>query len=164
MTQKNNSNSLQNNITTLIIVVATIFILFSNMESNLIKTYAQEKSSSSNPSIELTSQLIGNDYRWIGSNNSINPTLNITSGVDNQITTKSTQGDPVEHQLIISAANASSGGDKKGKELAKGDEIKDGSSTTVNFNPSDIKTSDYQSLEYYCEYHPDTMKGKVQIK
>ncbi|MGH9981254.1 MAG: hypothetical protein ACRD6U_06850 [Nitrososphaeraceae archaeon] len=163
MAQKNNSNKLQNSITTLIIVVATIFILFSNMESNLIKTYAQEKSSSSNPSIELTSQLIGNDYRWIGSNNSINPTLNITSGVDNQITTKSTQGDPVEHQLIISAANASSGG-SEGKELAKGDEIKDGSSTTVNFNPSDIKTSDYQSLEYYCEYHPDTMKGKVQIK
>ena len=90
MTQKNNSNRLQNSITTIIIVVATIFILFSNMESNLIKTYAQEKSSSSNPSIELTSKLIGNEYRWIGSNNSINPILNITSGVDNQITTKST--------------------------------------------------------------------------
>ena len=164
MRQKNNSNKLQNNITTLIIVVATIFILFSNMESNLIKTYAQEKSSPSNSSSELTSKLIGNEYRWIGSNNSINPTLNITSGVDNQITTKSTQGDPVEHQLIISAVKSSSGGGSGGKELAKGDEIKDGSSTTVNFNPSDIKTSDYQSLEYYCEYHPDTMKGKVQIK
>src|ERR671920_1376762 len=125
MLQTINNIILQNKISTLIIVVATIFILFSNMESNLIKTYAQEKSSSSNPSIELTSQLIGNDYRWIGSNNSINPTLNITSGVDNQITTKSTQGDPVEHQLIISAANASSGGDNKGKELAKGGEIKD---------------------------------------
>ncbi len=169
MVQNNNSNRLQNSITTLIIVVATIFILFSNMESNLIKTYEQEKSSSSNTSIELTSKLIGNEYRWIGSNNSINPILNITSGVDNQITTKSTQGDPVEHQLIISAVKASSGGgggdnDKKGKELAKGDEIKDGSSITVTFNPSDVKTSDYQSLEYYCEYHPDTMKGKVQIK
>ena len=47
MGQKNNSNRLQNSITTLIIVVATIFILFSNMESNLIKTYAQEKTSTS---------------------------------------------------------------------------------------------------------------------
>jgi len=42
-------------------------------------------------------------------------------------------------QLIISAVKASRGGgggdnDKKGKELAKGDEIKDGFSTTVNFN------------------------------
>ena len=54
--------------------------------------------------------------------------------------------------------------DKKGKELAKGDEIKDGFSTTVNFHRSDVKTSDHQSLEYYCEHHPDTMKGKVQIK
>ncbi len=41
------------------------------------------------------------------SNNSINPILNITSGVDNQITTKSTQGDPLEHQLIISAVKTS---------------------------------------------------------
>jgi uncharacterized protein (UPF0333 family) len=54
----NNNIRLQYKITTLIIVVATISILFSNMESNLIKIYAQE-----NPSFELTAKLVDNQYR-----------------------------------------------------------------------------------------------------
>lgn len=87
-----NNNKLQNKITTLIIIVATVFILFANTETNLEKIYAQEDGS--NTSIELTAKLVNNEYRWIGSNNSTNPTLNITSGVDNQITIKSIKGEP----------------------------------------------------------------------
>ena len=165
MIQNKNNVILQNKISTLIIVVATIFILFANMESNLIKTYAQEEVSPQ--SIQLTAKLVGNEYRWIGSNNSTNPTLNITSGGDNQITIKSIQGDPEEHELVISAvaaAAAGSGNDEEGEELVASDHIEDGSSTAVNFNTADMETNDYQSLEYYCEYHPDTMRGKVQIK
>ncbi|MDF2736706.1 MAG: Cupredoxin-like domain [Nitrososphaeraceae archaeon] len=158
---------LQNKITILTIVVATISILFVNMESNLVKIYSQEGIPSS--SIELTAKLVDNQYRWIGSNNSTNPTLNITSGVDNQISIKSLEGDPEEHELIIegvSAATTAGGGnsdDEEGEELVASDEIEDGSSATVNFNPSDVDTNDYQSIEYYCEYHPDTMRGKIQI-
>jgi hypothetical protein len=163
MLQKENNLRLQNKIPILIIVVATIFILFVNMESNLIKIYAQEEVS--NPSIELTAKLVDSEYRWIGSNNSTNPTLNITSGIDNQITIKSIQGDPEEHELVIStvAAAAGSGNDEEGEELVASDHIEDGSSTAVNFNTADMETNDYKSLEYYCEYHPDTMSGKVQI-
>jgi hypothetical protein len=36
---------LQNKITTLIIIVATVFILFANIETNLEKIYAQEDGS-----------------------------------------------------------------------------------------------------------------------
>jgi hypothetical protein len=163
MLQNKNNIRLQNKIPNLIIVVATIFILFVNMESNLIKIYAQEEVS--NPSIELTAKLVDNEYRWIGSNNSTNPTLNITSGIDNQITIKSMQDDPEEHELIISTvATADSGNDGEDEELIASDHIEDGSSTAVNFNTADMETNDYQSLEYYCEYHPDTMRGKVQIK
>lgn len=158
MLQKYNNIRLQNKFTTLIIVGATIFILFANMESNLIKIYAQEEVSSQ--SIELTAKLVDNRYRWIGSDNSTNPTLNITSGVDNQITIKSIQGDPEEHELIIKGISAA--GDVH-EELIASDHVEDGSATTVNFNLSDIETNNYQSLEYYCEYHPDTMRGKVQI-
>jgi hypothetical protein len=157
----NNNNRLQNKFINLIIAVATTSILFVNMESNLIKIYAQEEESSS-PSIELTAKLVEHQYRWVGSNNSTNPTLNITSGVDNQIMIKSIGGDPEEHELIIEGISAH--GNEEGEELIASDEIEDGSSATVNFNPSDVEeTNDYQSLEYYCEYHPDTMRGKVQI-
>jgi hypothetical protein len=157
---------LQNKITILTIVIATISILFVNMEPNLVKIYSQEGIPSS--SIELTAKLVDNQYRWIGSNNSTNPTLNITSGVDNQISIKSLEGDQEEHELIIEGVSATTAGggnsdDEEGEELVASDEIEDGSSATVNFNPSDVDTTDYQSIEYYCEYHPDTMRGKIQI-
>ena len=158
MLQKNNNIRLQNKITIIIIVVATISILFVNMESNLIKIHAQEGVSSS--SIELIAKLVDNQYKWVGANNSTNPTVNITSGVDNQILIKSIEGDPEEHELIIEGISAA--GDER-EELIASDHVEDGSATTVNFNLSDIETSNYQSLEYYCEYHPDTMRGKVQI-
>ena len=59
---ENNNNKLQNKITTLIIIVATIFILFANTETNLEKIYPQEDGS--NTSIELTAKLVNNEYRW----------------------------------------------------------------------------------------------------
>jgi len=159
MLQTYNNIRIKNKITILIIVVATISILFANMESNLKKIYAQEEVSSSS-SIEVTAKLVDNEYRWIGSNNSTNPTLNITSGVDHQINIKSVKGDPEEHELIIEGTSAS--GDE-GEELIASDHVKDGSSTTINFNPSDVENNNYQSLQYFCEYHQDTMRGKVQI-
>ena len=130
---------------------------FANMESTL-KTYAQEKVA--NPSLELTAKLVNSEYKWLGSNNATNPTLNITSGVDNQIIIKSITGDPVEHELIIEGV---SDGGKKTEEIISSDEIENGSSTTVNFNSSDIDTGNYDSFDYYCEYHPETMLGKLQI-
>ena len=165
MPRKNNIIELQNRIAIAIIVVATIFILFVNIEANPINLYAQEQQQNgeySNSSVELTAKLVNNEYRWLGSNNSTtNPVLNITSGVDNQITIKSMEGDSVEHELRIEGI--SNDGDEEGDELAKSDEIEDGSSTTINFNTSDFDPSDYNSIEYYCEYHPDTMRGKIQI-
>ena len=77
MLQTYNNIRLQNKtIILIIVVIATISILFANMESNWIKIYTQEKVSS--PSIELTAKLVDNQYRGIGSHNSTNPTLNIT--------------------------------------------------------------------------------------
>ena len=114
----------------------------------------------SSPSIELTAKLVDNQYRGIGSHNSTNPTLNFTSGIDHQITIKSLEGNSEEHELIIEGMSAAA---DEGEELIASDHVEDGSSTTINFNPSDVETNNYQSLEYYCEYHPDTMRGKVQI-
>ena len=89
-----------------------------------------------------------------------NPTLNIRSGIDNQITIKSIIGDPAEHELVIEGV---SGKGKKTEEIISSDEIKNGSSTTINFNSSDIDTGNYDYFDYYCEYHHETMLGKLQI-
>ena len=77
MFQTNNKS--QNKSLGIIIIVALLFMSFSSMESTL-KTYAQEKVA--NPSLELTAKLVNSEYRWIGSNNVTNPTLNITAGVE----------------------------------------------------------------------------------
>ena len=140
-----------------VVVITLLLISFANMESTF-KIYAQEKLA--NPSLELTAKLVNSEYRWIGSNNATNPTLNVTSGVDNQITIKSITGDPAEHELIIEGV---SGKGLKTEEIISSDEIENGSSTTLNLNTTDIDTGNYDSFDYYCEYHPETMLGKLQI-
>ena len=151
------SNNKSQNKSLGIIIGALLFMSFANMESTL-KTYAQEKVA--NPSLELTATLVKSEYKWLGFKNATNPTLNITSGIDNQIIIKSITGDPVEHELVIEGV---SDGGKKTEEIISSDEIENGSSTTVNFNSSDIDIGNYDSLDYYCEYHPETMLGKLQI-
>jgi plastocyanin len=136
------------------------FILFGNTQINLFQVYSQADQTQTN-SIVLTAKLFGETYKWAEDDNNkfVNPTLNLTSGVDNQITVKSLQNDSPEHEIIIDGIT--SDGDKK--ELVKSDEIKGGSSDTIKFNPEDVQDEDYQSFEYYCEYHPDTMRGKISI-
>ena len=152
------NNKSQNKTLGIIVVVITLLLIsFANMESTF-KIYAQEKLA--NPSLELTAKLVNSEYRWIGSNNATNPTLNVTSGVDNQITIQSITGDPAEHELVIEGV---SGKGLKTEEIISSDEIENGSSTTVNINATDIDTGNYDSFDYYCEYHPETMLGKLQI-
>ncbi len=152
------NNKSQNKTLGIIVVVITLLLIsYANMESTF-KIYAQEKLA--NPSLELTAKLVNSEYRWIGSNNATNPTLNVTSGVDNQITIKSITGDPAEHELIIEGV---SGKGLKTEEIISSNEIENGSSTTLNLNTTDIDNGNYDSFDYYCEYHPETMLGKLQI-
>jgi hypothetical protein len=186
--KNNNKNKMFHTIILNLIVSVTFLFLVINSpaaESNFIKVYAQQQQQqqqnqeSPNSSIVLTAKMIDNQYRWIDANtNAINPTLNVTAGIDNEITVKSLEDDSAEHELVIEGVSsnaAASGNDDDdnndkggGEELVKSDEIKEGSSATVNFNSADIQEDDdnsnYQSFEYYCEYHPDTMRGKMQIK
>jgi hypothetical protein len=151
----------------------TVIIFVAISGSNTINIYSQENENQQQQesSFVLTAKLVDNEYMWIDTNNGniTNPTLNITSGIDNEITIKSLEGDPEEHELIIESISSDTDdttSNGKGEELIASDEIEDGSSTTINFNPlaSQDDSSIYQSLEYYCEYHPDTMRGKIQIK
>ena len=160
-----------------LVLFGTLLIVVVVLESNMSYVFAQDENEQqqkqSSPSIVLTAKLVDNQYRWTDTNSNVtNPTLNITSGVENQITIKSVKGDPEEHELIIEGissnavtTSATTDNEEKGEELAASDEIEDGSSTSVNFNPADTQegNSNYQFFEYHCEYHPDTMRGKIQI-
>ncbi|MCJ7637522.1 MAG: hypothetical protein MUO21_08545, partial [Nitrososphaeraceae archaeon] len=106
-------------------------------------------------SIELTGKLIGTTSRWVDSNNFINPTLIVTSGVNNQINIKSLKDDSQEHDLIIEGITSC--GYKE--ELVISDTVHDGSSDIVDFYPLDLpEYKNYESFDYYCEYFPETMK------
>jgi hypothetical protein len=149
----------------LIIAVTIVFMVFVNIDSiGFVKVYSQEQeqnqTQTNQTSIELTGKLIGTTYRWVDSNNSINPTLIVTSGVNNQITVKSLKDDSQEHELIIEGITSS--GDKE--ELIISDIVHDGSSSIVDFYPLDLQEyKNYESFDYYCEYHPETMKGYIKI-
>ena len=155
------SSRLLNKIVNQTFVITTILILFASMASNSFYIYAQEQQQEEilTSPIVLIAKLADNQYKWLSSNNATNPTLNLTLGVDNQITIKSLEEDPEEHELIIEGISS----DEEKEELLKSDEVEEGSSATINFDPADMDTSNYQTFEYYCEYHPETMRGKVQI-
>jgi hypothetical protein len=90
----------------LIIALTIVFIAFVNIDSiGFVKVYSQEQEQNqiqiNQTFIELTGKLIGSTYRWVDSNNTINPTLIVTSGINNQITVKSLKDDSQEHELIL---------------------------------------------------------------
>ncbi len=149
----------------LIIVVTIVFTIFVNTNStDFIDVYSQEQeqnlTQTNQTSIELTSKLIGTTYRWVDSTSSINPTIIISSGVNNQITIKSLKNDSQEHAFIIEGITSS--GDKE--DLVISDTVHDGSSIIVDFYPLDLQEyKNYESFDYYCEYHPQTMKGNIKI-
>ena len=148
-----------------IIAVTIVFIAFVNIDSiGFVKVYSQEQeqnqTQTNQTSIELTGKLTGITYRWVDSNNTINPTLIVTSGVNTKITVKSLKDDSQEHDLIIEGITSS--GDKE--ELVISDTVHDGSSSIVDFYPLDLQESkNYESFDYYCEYYPETMKGNIKI-
>jgi len=128
----------------------------------LSQVFSQEESQNQlkKNSIVLLSCLMKSTSGQKNDNNKlVNPILNLTSWIDNQITIKSLQNDSQEHEIIIEGIT--SDGDKE--ELVASDEIKGGSSNTIKFNPEDVQDKDYQSFEYYCEYYPDIMRGKISI-
>lgn len=149
----------------LIIALTIVFIAFVNIDSiDFVKVYSQEQEQNqiqiNQTFIELTGKLIDSTYRWVDSNNTINPTLIVTSGVNNQITVKSLKDDSQEHELIIEGITSS--GDKE--ELVISDTVHDGSSSIVDFYPLDQQEyKNYESFDYYCEYYPETMKGNIKI-
>jgi plastocyanin len=105
-------------------------------------------SNSNTSSIALNALELKNEtYRWQNTSEAINPTLHLIANTDYLIKIKNPTD--TKHQLIIAS---------NGTELAKGKEIQPGKNGKLNFNANSTGT-----FEYHCEYHPDTMKGIIEI-
>jgi Cupredoxin-like domain len=101
-----------------------------------------------NNTIILNPQEINETYRWINSSGGINPTLGIVKGSEYLIKIKNPTDK--EHELIIE--------DAKHSEIGTSKEIQPGKNTEFKFN-----TEKTGQLNYYCKYHPETMRGIINI-
>lgn len=87
-------------------------------------------------------------FRWVNTTNGvINPSLNFKVNTNDVITIQN----PTQalHRLII---------DFNGKQIATSRDITPGSSGLVSIKPNRIG-----AFGYHCFYHPDTMKGIIQV-
>ena len=105
-------------------------------------------SNSNTSSIALNALELKNEtYRWQNTSEAINPTLHLIANTDYVIKIKNPTD--TKHELIIGS---------NGSELAKSNELKPDKNGKLNFNANSTGT-----FEYHCEYHPDTMKGIIEI-
>jgi uncharacterized cupredoxin-like copper-binding protein len=101
-----------------------------------------------NNTILLNPQETNETYRWVNSSGGVNPTLGIAKGSEYLIKIKNPTD--TKHELIIE--------DAKHSEIAKSKEIQPGKNIEFKFN-----TEKTGQLNYYCEYHPETMRGIINI-
>lgn len=99
-------------------------------------------------SIILNPSEINGTYRWVNSSGGVNPTLDITKGNEYQI--KINNPTDEEHELIID--------NEKKSKVGGSDHIEPGKNTEFEF-----KTMNAGELNYYCEYHPETMRGFIKV-
>ena len=97
--------------------------------------------------IEILVKEIDEAYRWSNSNE-INPAITLTANVDNVI--QFTNPTDTKHAFIIDVGE---------KELLADFDIGPDSTGKLTLKPTTTGV-----FEYHCEYHPDTMKGILNIK
>jgi plastocyanin len=111
-------------------------------------TSASSVSSNNNTSIAMNALELKNEtYRWQNTSKQINPTLHLIANTD--YTFKIKNPTDTKHELIIGS---------NGTELATSKDINPGKSKSFVFSPNSTGV-----FEYHCEYHPDTMKGIIEI-
>lgn len=123
------------------IVIAVVFISMLGMQSS---TTHVTKITPSTTEIQATE--IDETYRWKSTDSQINPTLTFVANTENTIKVKNTTDE--KHEFVI---------ESNGKEVATSGDINPDSSAQFSFKPAPGK------YEYFCEYHPTTMKGTIEI-
>ena len=120
----------------------------SSSSSSKDSSSSSSASKGNTSSIALNAVELKNEtYRWQNTSEAINPTLHLISNTDYLIKIKNPTD--TKHELIFAS---------NGTELAKSNEIKPDKNGKLNFNANSTGT-----FEYHCEYHPDTMKGIIEV-
>lgn len=120
----------------------------SSKDSSSSSSKDSSSSNSNTSSIALNALELKNEtYRWQNTSKAINPTLHLIANTDYLIKIKNPTD--TKHELIITS---------NGTELAKSNEMNPGKNGKLNLPVNSTGT-----LEYHCEYHPDTMKGTIEI-
>jgi len=120
----------------------------SSSDDKATSTSTDSSASNSSSSIALNALELKNEtYRWQNTSEAINPTLHLIANTDYLIKIKNPTD--TKHELIIGS---------NGTEVAKSNEIEPDKNGKFTFNANSTGT-----LEYHCEYHPDTMKGTIEI-
>jgi plastocyanin len=154
----------------ILLVVSAIFLgvnaeVSTSEATNETDSLTDNKTMSSNKTSNDTSAVLGNNtiilnvaevgdeeqYRWVDGSGAENPTLNIMANKKYIIKTSNPTDD--EHQLIIDSK-----ADGKTSQVAKSKEIKPEKDVEFNF-----KTDQVGELGYHCKYHPDMMKGTINV-
>jgi len=129
-------------------LVQSISAKKSSSEDKASSTSTDASASNSSSSIALNALELKNEtYRWQNTSEAINPTLHLIANTDYLIKIKNPTD--TKHELIIGS---------NGTELVKSNEIEPDKNGKFTFNANSTGT-----LEYHCEYHPDTMKGIIEI-
>lgn len=138
------------------ILMAGILIILSygvsqtmgQLDDNNHTATLDDNSVQGNNTIILNPSEINGTYRWVNSSGGVNPTLDITKGNESQI--KINNPTDEEHELIIE--------NEKKSKVGGSDHIEPGKNTEFEF-----KTMNAGELNYYCEYHPETMRGIIKV-
>jgi len=129
-------------------LVQSISAKESSSDDKASSTSTDASASNSSSSIALNALELKNEtYRWQNTSEAINPTLHLIANTDYLIKIKNPTD--TKHELIIGS---------NGTELAKSNEIEPDKNGKFTFNANSTGT-----FEYHCEYHPDTMKGIIEI-
>lgn len=129
-------------------LVQSISAKKSSSDDKASSTSTDASDSNSNSSIALNALELKNEtYRWQNTSEAINPTLHLIAHTDYLIKIKNPTD--TKHELIIGS---------NGTELSKSNEIEPDKNGKLKFNANSTGT-----FEYHCEYHPDTMKGIIEI-
>ncbi len=133
-----------------ILFVICLLMVTWNFQFNQVIFGQTQETLNQNSTVELTAEKVGK-YVWKSNELGFNPLLNLKSNENYTFLITSFQNDTAEHQLKIEPREG-------GEHLAESEKIEHGSSSQFAFN-----TGIPQILKYYCEYHPRSMTGIINV-
>jgi hypothetical protein len=148
-------------VSTAIIVAIVSFSTTSSSISSVTMVLAQQTDNNTTTTpttitltenaVQVNATEINEVYRW-QINGQMNPDLGLLANTAYTFTVQNPTDS--KHELIIA--------DSQGKDLATSGDIQPGGSGILNFK-TNMTSSGGNMLGYHCEYHPDLMKGAIQI-